>query len=460
MTSTLKQSGASGSDDSDASPPVPGLLLVFSGRSPLWAVLPLQDREIRLGRDSLEAVVQDPRISRRHVRVFLKDERFYAVDLGSLNGTSVDGRPAAANEPQPIERCLRIGHTLFLVSGDVRAQMDSAIVTRAGRVIGPHMYRLYQAIARLSQSTPTLHITGESGVGKEDAARSFHASSSRKSGPFIAVNCAAIPEGIAERLLFGVKRGAFSGADADAQGYVQAADGGTLFLDELAELHGAVQAKLLRVLENREVQAVGAVRATPVDIRVCSASNAALRAQVAAGKLREDLYYRIGRPEIAIPPLRERLEELPWLVDGALKEMEGAPPAHYSFIDACLLRPWPGNIRELLTEVRAAAQEAIAALSPRIEAKHLAAAAGQVIRFQAATAPAPSPAPPPAIHSSPALRSEDEIKRSEIEETLRKTGGNVSKAARALEMHRNSLRRLMDRYGIDLSRLAGLNERY
>lgn len=448
MSSTLKQSRGYERDENDSEgPPVPGLLLVFSGRMPQWSVVLLErEEQLELGRDSLAAYVQDARISRRHARVFLKGGKLFAEDLGSLNGTSADGQQLAPGASAPLERCLRIGDTIFLASSDVRPLLHSELVSQNGRVIGPNLGRIYLAISQLAQTTSTLHIAGESGVGKEDAARTFHLSTSQKPGPFVAVNCATIAEGIAERLLFGAKRGAFSGADADVPGYIQAAHGGTLFLDEVAELHSAVQAKLLRVLENREVQAVGAVRPTPVDIRVCSASHASLRAQVAAGKLREDLYYRIGRPEIALPPLRERLEELPRLVENALQNMKSAPSPHFSFIESCLLRSWPGNIRELLIEVRAAAHAAIVARSPRIEAKHLALAAGQAIK--ASAAPAEAEGLPPASASPPAPDSAEDMKRRELEDALCRAGGNISRAARILGMHRNSLTRQLERYGM------------
>jgi DNA-binding NtrC family response regulator len=481
VISTLKQSGLRGGAEEPGGPPIPGLILIHSGTQALWSVLRLTNGELELGRDALAPRVQDARISRRHARVFLSagDGRILAEDLGSLNGSSVDGRPLSAQGEEPIERCLRIGDTLFLVARDVRPFERNGLTVRGERVIGPRLAAAYLGIARFARSSSTLHLTGESGVGKEDAARSFHAATPKSAGPFIAVNCATIPESIAERLLFGTRRGAFSGATEDAQGHVQAAHGGTLFLDEVAELHSAVQAKLLRVLESREVQALGAVRPVPVDVRICSASHTPLRSHVASGRLREDLYYRIGRPEIRIPPLRERLEEIPWLIQGELRRLEGAPRPHPSFVEACLLRPWPGNIRELLVEVRAAAQEALAEGSPRIEARHLGAAAGQLIAIgkpapvqsppdtgsgsaqaedsgSAPAEPSPSedsnaPSPPPPGASGAAA-----LTRAEVESVLQRTGGNVSRAARALGVQRNTLRRFLERHQIDPAALSGI----
>jgi hypothetical protein len=279
-TSTLKQTDLHGPEEEAERAPTAGLILIHSGAQALWSVLPLVDGGLELGRETLAPHVQDAHISKRHARIFLDKGCLHAEDLGSLNGSSVDGRPLPPRAGgEPIERCLRVGDTLFLATSDVRPFARHGLTVRGDRVIGPRLASALLAIARFARSSPNLHVTGESGVGKEDAARAFHAASAHGSGPFVAVNCATIPESLAERLLFGTKRGAFSGATEDAQGHVQAAHGGTLFLDEVAELHGAVQAKLLRVLESHEVQPLGAVRAVPVDVRVCSASHTPLRAR-------------------------------------------------------------------------------------------------------------------------------------------------------------------------------------
>src|SRR6185436_2830275 len=208
-----------------------------------------------------------------------------------------------------------------------------------------------------------------------------------------AVNCAAIPHTIAERLLFGARRGAYSGAEADAIGYVQEADGGTLFLDEIAELDAQVQAKLLRVLESREVLSLGASRPRKVDFALCSAASKDLRALVGSGGLREDLYFRIGRPAVMLPALRHRPEEIPALIARELARCSPALTAHVALVEQCLLRPWPGNVRELVAEIRVAAQAA-AKDGNRVTAHHLAPSAGTVFGDGAASRPAadaPSP---------------------------------------------------------------------
>jgi len=293
-----------------------------------------------------------------------------------------------------------------------------------GPVLGGLMSRAFGEIALAAKAGDTLLITGESGSGKELAARVFHAAGRSGDAPFVAVNCAAIPEGLAERLLFGAKRGAYSGA-VDADGYVQQAHGGTLFLDEVAELDAQVQAKLLRVLESRQVLALGATKAQAVEIRICAASHKRLRDQVAAGSFRADLYYRIGRPEVAIAPLRERLDEIPWLAQRALRQVSPELVASAGLIERCALLPWPGNVRELLRELRGAAVAAQAQGSTLVQAEHLSADAGSAL----------------ALPSEPAPVREQDVDDAAVERALAEHAGNVTAAARALGLHRNQLRR-------------------
>jgi transcriptional regulator with PAS, ATPase and Fis domain len=244
----------------------------------------------------------------------------------------------------------------------------------------------------------------------------------------VGVNCAAIPEGVAERLLFGARRGAFSGAASDVQGYIQAAHQGTLFLDEIAELELRVQAKLLRVLETREVMALGATRPEAVELKVVAASHADLREEVQAGRFREDLYYRIGRPEARIVALRERLDELPFLIQRVvLAEGLGV---NARLIEACLLRAWPGNVRELLGETKRAAHRALRAGNAEVDACDLDEEAGLRLSDRV-----------------PGEEVDDDNKASvlpddaRIEAALSEAAGNVTQAARALGVHRNQLRR-------------------
>jgi DNA-binding NtrC family response regulator len=284
---------------------------------------------------------------------------------------------------------------------------------------------------RKAELVSSLLISGESGTGKEIAARAFHAAEPKPGAPFIAVNCATIPKDLAERLLFGSRRGAYSGA-IDASGYAQAANGGTLFLDEVAELPAEVQTKLLRMLEAREVVRLGATSPERVDVRVCAATWRDLREAVAAAGFREDLYFRIGQPEVRLPPLRERVEEIPWHIRQVLDESPASRQLAVSaaFIEACALRRWPGNVRELRSEVRRACAAKLAD-DRQLDARDLAPTAGL-----------PFPVQPPA--AARVIGVEDEIAAA-----LRAERGNVLGAARRLGVQRNKIRRWLERHGLD-----------
>lgn len=370
----------------------------------------------------------------------------------------------------PFARCLRIADTILVPSADITPLTPFRISVGNGLVVGPRLAAVYQRIERVAASSTTLHLTGESGAGKENAARVFHAASQGARGPFVPVNCATIPEGIAERLLFGARKGAFSGVTADAEGLVQAANGGTLFLDEVAELQPAVQAKLLRVLESREVLALGALRPQPVSIQLCSASHRSLHTEVAAKRLREDLYYRLGRPAERIPSLHERPEEIPWLIDQELRRVSPECQAHVSLIEACLLRRWPGNVRELQVEIRSAIREALGSASPRVRAEHLSPTAGMAIESELAALPTSvAPGPPPGNlqsegpagpgASAAAGRQEPvSLSRAQILAGLIEAGGRVAAAARNLGIHRTHLRRLIEHHGVDVDKLRKLEK--
>ncbi len=423
-----------------SAPVTPGLALVFTAGKPATTVIPLGDHgELTLERDhALFASQPDGRMSRRHALVRFDGRRFLLTDLGSRNGSWADGAPVVPEMPREVTRVLRVGDSLLIPLRDVTALQRLGVRVAGGRVEGPALLEALRVAAQAASSGTILHITGESGAGKEGLARTFHEHGPHRAGPFQAVNCATIPEGLAERLLFGAKRGAFSGADADADGYVQAAHGGTLFLDEVAELSLPVQAKLLRVLETSEVLPLGAARPRKIELRFCSATHRDLRAQVAAGTLREDLYFRISTPRVVAPPLRERREELAWLIAGEVARIAPALAIHASLVETCLLRPWPGNVRELCAEIRGAAQAALAAEATRVEARHLGETAGTA--FTAA---------PRAADPSGAASSVAPPTRSQLTAVLRRAAGNVSAAARELGVHRTQLRRWLERHALD-----------
>lgn len=219
------------------------------------------------------------------------------------------------------------------------------------RMIGssPAMAALRAQIARLARSMAPISITGESGSGKELAAREIHAQSSRAAKPFIAVNCGAIPETLMEAEFFGYRKGAFTGAADERDGFFQAANGGTLMLDEVADLPLAMQVKLLRAIQERRVRKIGATVEEPVDVRIISATHQDLARCVETGKFRQDLFYRLNVIELGLPPLRERLDDLAPLVNGILQRLAGAGQATLgaSVLDALRAYSFPGNVREL-----------------------------------------------------------------------------------------------------------------
>jgi transcriptional regulator of acetoin/glycerol metabolism len=416
-------------DDQDPSPPSPGLLLVWNANRPCCIPLPLVDEALSLGRPRLHDLgVDDERVSRLHAQVQLRGGLWTIRDHRSRNGSWVDGQPVQEQVTLASPRTLRIGRSILLFTSDLSSR-GAVEVSGAPPVVAGHaLHAAWGSVARAARYGDTLLLSGATGTGKEIAARVFHASGPFPGGPFVAINCAAVPGGLAESLFFGCRRGAFSGAHADQVGYVAAANNGTLFLDELGELDLDVQAKLLRVLEAREVLPVGATRPRAVNVRVCSATHVGLREKVARGEFREDLYFRIGRPEIALPSLHDRAEEIPWIVQLELSRA-GNAAAHPGLIEACLLRPWPGNVRELRAEMRRIARDPSPSSGGPLGKDLLGEAGLELVRASRA-----EPRPPPG--------------RDEIEEALRRSGGNVSAAARSLGSHRTQLRRWLERYEI------------
>jgi two-component system response regulator HydG len=256
---------------------------------------------------------------------------------------------------------------------------EPAIPERHGMVgHSPVMLELLRLIERFGPTEAPVLITGESGTGKEKVAQALHACSRRKGRSLVAENCAAIPESLMESVLFGHKRGAFTGAFADHPGHFVSADGGTLFLDEIGELRLPMQSKLLRVLQEGEVRAVGDRKVRKVDVRVLAATNQSLEAAVAAGKFREDLYFRLNVLRLELPPLRDRGDDILLLARRFLADAGAQSGRAFSLSPAaaaCLLRArWPGNVRQLQNEMQRAAALSdgdlldVADLSPELRA--------------------------------------------------------------------------------------------
>ncbi|AUX44793.1 sigma-54 dependent transcriptional regulator [Sorangium cellulosum] len=432
--------------------PVPGIVLIFSGDQPRCAPIPLDAGAVVLGRGGVAGVplVDDALMSRRHARIAYDGGGWTVEDLGSTNGTTVNGEPIRGEIRRESIQVVGAGTSVFLALPDIRSFARGGVRVEKDSVLGPRLQQTYDTITRAAAAGDSLLVTGESGTGKELAARAYHEAGPQARGPFVAVNCAAIPEGLAERLLFGARRGAYSGATHDTEGYVQAANGGTLFLDEVAELDAAVQAKLLRTIDTRQVLELGAVAPRPVQIRICAATHD-LRARVAQGRFRDDLYYRIGRPEVRLPPLRERLEEIPWLLAQCTKAVgQGAPMTiHPSMVIACALRRWPGNLREFVGEARRAVTRALDEGRRTVEAKDLDPLAGVGLSQDSIDLRARQSG-----SDLRGARANQPPPEDEIAEALRLERGNVSRAAARLGVHRNRIRRWLEKNGVDRSYFA------
>lgn len=295
------------------------------------------------------------------------------------------------------------------------------------------MREVFDVIQRLAPHARTVLVTGETGVGKELVARALHSLGPRKSRKLVTVNCSAVVESLFESELFGHVRGAFTGANADKVGVFEAASGGTVFLDEVGELPAGVQAKLLRTLENGEVQRVGSVELRKVDLRVVAATNRRLDQEIMSGKFRSDLYYRLNVVEITVPPLRERSEDIPYLTAAFVrrfsrdfgKQITGLTEA----AEERLVRwPWPGNVRELRNVIERACLLCEGHLLTEGDL-------ARSLSERPVTAPAMDEEP-----AGPPPTAED------VQLALDSTGGNKSLAARRLGISRRALYRLIDKY--------------
>ncbi|SLM48290.1 Sigma-54 dependent DNA-binding response regulator [Nitrospira japonica] len=301
--------------------------------------------------------------------------------------------------------------------------------------------------AEVAATDATVLITGESGTGKELFAHAIHAASPRAKGPFVALNCAGIPEHLMESELFGYQRGAFTDAKQPKLGRFQAAEGGTVFLDEIGEVSPMAQAKLLRVLEDHVISPLGDTRDIPVDIRVVAATNEDLPAHIKAGKFRLDLYYRLNVYQLRIPPLRERPDDIEPLVRHFLDTIRRdrgrrVPDFSPAAIEWLRRHDWPGNVRELHNVVEGLT---ITCKSPTILPEHLPAS------FSNSGAPTPpAKADLPDGHARPSLLafglSLQDMEKKMLMEALHEAGGNISEASRLLKLTRNTLRYRMAKY--------------
>jgi len=295
----------------------------------------------------------------------------------------------------------------------------------------PKIQKVFEFIRKVAPADSTVLIQGESGTGKELVARAIHSNSPRADGPFVAINSAAIAASLLESELFGHEKGAFTGAVSQKKGKMELADGGTLFLDEISELAPELQAKLLRVLQEREFERVGGTRAIPLNIRLIAATNKSLSQAVDAGEFRKDLFYRLNVVSVTVPPLRERREDIPEMAEYFLRKAQGKCQTRARSVSAEALRclanyDWPGNVRELENAIeRAAVLGTNEIIRPEdlpesiLEVGDL---AGESAKYYAAL---------------------KDFKRQLIQQALQQANGSYTEAAKALGLHPNSLLRLM-----------------
>ncbi len=304
---------------------------------------------------SADLVLHDPTLSRFHCEIAIREGHAEIRDLGSRNGTLVDGvcvHSAVLHEGA----CLALGRTRIRFElGEEHVRLPLSARRELGRMVGRSrpMRAVFAILERAARGDATVLLQGETGTGKEVAARAIHAESARRGGPFVVVDCGAIPGPLLESELFGHERGAFTGADRMRVGAFESASRGTLFLDEIGELGLDLQPKLLRALESREIRRVGGDASRPVDVRIVAATNRDLRVEVNARRFRADLFYRLAVVEVTLPPLRERIEDIPLLVEahlesvGAADSPEAEPLRAAAFLRALGRHPWAGNVREL-----------------------------------------------------------------------------------------------------------------
>jgi DNA-binding NtrC family response regulator len=397
------------------------------------------------GAAGCDLVLSDDRVSARHLAVRSQGSRFAVRDLGSTNGTWYEGSQIT-EVTVPAGTTLLVGRTALRIEPEAQPlALPPSQSRRFGELVGESLAirEVFAVLERVAGSDATVLVEGETGTGKELVARALHDASPRRRAPFVAVDCGALPEGLLESELFGHVRGAFTGAAQPRNGVIVRADGGTLFLDELGRISPTVQARLLRVLEERVVRPLGGDSERAVDVRVIAASRDDVDGEVAAGRFRPDLLYRLAVVRVGLPPLRTRREDLAIVVRELLRRRGFADEVPTGpNLDRLIAHSWPGNVRELRNVIDRAI-----ALAPGAQRF-----ADLVIRVD------PSQ-PEPAAGDGLAVRSDlpyaeakalvlHELERRYLADVLARTGSNVSAASRESGIDRKHLRSLARKHGL------------
>jgi transcriptional regulator of acetoin/glycerol metabolism len=397
-----------------------------------------------VGRDEDCAVrLMGPDVSRRHARILRDGPHLVMTDLGSRNGTFLNGA-ATQSARIGLGSVIRFGGCVGLVTDCPGPATEMA----PGLLAGPLLQAELAPVRQAASSDLPIILEGETGTGKEVVARAIHTWSGR-TGPFLAVNCAALPEALAEGELFGYRRGAFTGAERHSPGFFRSANEGTLLLDEVSDLPLAIQAKLLRVLEEREVQPLGESQTTPIDVRIIVATQEPLAQAVMARRFRPDLFARLDGVSVRLPPLRKRLGDVPALFLRQLAKLNSGrtPALEADFVEGLCLHDWPFNVREVV-----------------LLAKRLAVLHGQEASLKASHLPARMSHLPEASVASdttvtPPARSDNEpVELPALIAALRTSQGNVAQAAIVLGISRQRVYRLMHGHSVDLEALRNQDE--
>lgn len=406
--------------------PLPARLLVLSGPD-AGKALEVRDGTALVGSHPDCALqLTDTGVSRRHLSVELVGTRVRVRDLGSKNGTRYLGARFTTLDV-PLGASVDLGATTLAVLPMLRAGVLSEL-QQLGGLLGRStaMRRLFTLMEQVAPTDASCLVRGETGVGKELVARTLHKRSPRAEKAFVTVDCAALTPTLVQSVLFGHVRGAFTGAVRDAEGLVSAADGGTLFLDEVAALPLELQPVLLRVLETRTIRRVGEGKVRSVDFRVLAATTADLPQLVKAGKFRSDLYFRLASIVLEVPPLRERLDDVPVLAQHFARLASAHAPLTPAALSALSAWRWPGNVRELKNAVERA-----------------------VTLGEAPSPMTPQPSSPAEDFHAARDKALAAFERSYLEALLEKHKGSASAVAREAGIARSYLYRLLETHGLE-----------
>jgi transcriptional regulator with GAF, ATPase, and Fis domain len=408
---------------------------------------------IRVGKaGENDLVVTDDTVSRVHFEIVRDAKGYLLRDLKSTNGTFLDGAEIK-------EAYIRAGSIISAGAAELkftpfeeRIEILPSDKEQLGTMTGrsAQMRAIFGLVERIAPTDATVLIEGETGTGKDMIARTLHQLSKRADGPFIVVDCGAVAGTLIESELFGHEKGSFTGAISTRQGAFELAHGGTVFLDELGELSLDLQPKLLRVIEQRELRRVGGSRVIKVDLRILAATRKDLRNEVEKGKFREDLYFRLNVVPIVAPPLRDRRDDIPLLVDLFLRQMAGAAGAAGGLalseqtLAALMAHDWPGNVRELRNVIERA-------LALGSEPSALVAPLGDrpLMVNHSTKSAIPVEFAPGLPFRDEKERWNEQFERRYLTWLLRRAEGNISKAARDADMDRKYLHKLLKKYGID-----------